>query len=40
MLFVGRTENKSTADILYGDMTKAFLREKTSISPLGISLQH
>ena len=38
---MGKTENKSTADIiLNGEVTKAFLRDKTSISPLGTSLQH
>lgn len=35
---MGRTENKSTADILNGDMTKSFLRDKTEVSLLLVSL--
>lgn len=36
-----KTKNKNTADIiLNGEVTKALPRDKTSVSPLGTSLQH
>ena len=37
----GQNKNKHTADIiLNGEVTKALPRDKTSVSPLGTSLQH